>query len=123
MASIYTSFEAALANPTDVKILHLVKQKGVKKLLKQVTSFVNLEELKIDSCTMSAIPKEVFELTELKSLTIANCGHRLKAYPEELGNLVSLEELYLNKQWMETLPETQLDQPIGPTRKSIHYRC
>lgn len=103
---VFNDFDRALEEPLVVKRLHLIKQKGIKKLLQQIGQFENLEELKIDSCTMSKVPLEIFELKKLKSLSISNCGHRLKAYPEELGQLQSLEVLHFGKQWMDTLPDS-----------------
>lgn len=102
----FTNLEAALENPLVVKKLHLVKQEGVKKNLKRILELCNLEELHIQSCTMSSIPAELWQLSQLKSLTLIDCGHKLEEYPPEIGLLSSLETLCLGKQFMQTLPES-----------------
>lgn len=59
MLSIYTNFDKALAYPENVKVLHLVKQKGVKKRLKQIPSLVNLEEFYLNKQWMETLPESI----------------------------------------------------------------
>jgi hypothetical protein len=66
----------------------------------------NIHHVNLDGWGLKSIPKEVFELSSLKSLSLSH--NSLREISDELSNLTSLESLYLDYNLFKSYPE-----PIG----------
>ena len=64
----------------------------------------DLEHINLDGWGLQTIPKEIFELTNLKTLSLE--FNQLITIPDEISNLTSLTSLYLDYNQLETLPES-----------------
>ncbi|CAN1225321.1 Probable disease resistance protein At5g66900 [Linum grandiflorum] len=73
----------------------------------EANSFPNLDVIDVDYCSdLMALPVWLFELVQLRKLSISNCQN-LSELPEELGNLGNLEVLRLSSCIeLSELPET-----------------
>ena len=75
---------------SDIQKLHLLKH------------FINLRYLNISSCNLSAIPEEVWELTQLTSLDVS-CNDICEISPK-IKNLTNLEQFYCNHNSLISFP-------------------
>jgi len=64
--------------------------------------FAGVREVRISSCALQTIPKEIGLMKSLKALVILSC--ELGSLPAELGELSSLEQLFLNGNYLKALP-------------------
>lgn len=63
-----------------------------------------LEELGFNFCKMRQIPTEIGKMKKLKKLRLRGSAD-LKSLPEEIGDLSSLEELWIRRCGIESLPK------------------
>jgi Leucine-rich repeat (LRR) protein len=92
----YKSLETALENPAEVK--HLVLKTTTFSL--EILKLHNLEFLKLISPDIPIkIPKEIVQLSKLKSLTFPNT--EIGKFPAYLGELESLEKIHFGKNIVE----------------------
>ena len=63
-----------------------------------------IKHVNLDGWGLKSIPEEIFELTNLKSLSLE--FNELTEVPDEISNLVSLKYLYLDYNLLEVLPES-----------------
>lgn len=82
----------------------LGKEEGIPEgILELLPSFHNLETLRISGGVLYHFPGRVLaQLTSVKQLWIESC--HLKAIPEEIVALQSLEELFVSRNDLERLP-------------------
>ena len=72
--------------------------------IKDKEKIFNLEELHITSHNLTELPKEIGNLTNLKSLII-RCNNLLNELPKEIFNLINLEKLRIISNNLETFPD------------------
>lgn len=74
-----------------------------------VWAFEGVREVRISSCALRSLPKELGRLRALRSLVLFSC--ELREVPQEVGELCSLEQLYLNGNFLRQLPKCVGDLP------------
>ena len=87
--------------------------------IKDKEKIFNLEELHITSHNLTELPKEIGNLTNLKSLII-RCNNLLNELPKEIFNLINLEELHISSAIL-----TELLKEIGilTNLKILDIKC
>jgi Leucine-rich repeat (LRR) protein len=99
------------------KPVHLVRLKnfeddikfgavGLKQFWDYVKSgkIFSVPHINLDSCDLEEIPAPIFDLKNLKTLSLEH--NNINFLPKKIGDLVLLEELFLNDNKIETLPES-----------------
>lgn len=76
----------------------------------------SLDRLDLSNCDLEEIPMEVFELENLRDLSLA--GNRISSIPEEIGNLVMLERFVIAGNLLESLPDS-----IGKLKNLEGFWC
>lgn len=90
--NVYTNIEDAMKNPDKVYRLDLSNQQFEK--LPSFSVFTNLEYLSLRNDHLKEFPEGIGKLRKLKTLDLS--GNDFLVLPDELRNLINLEELYLN---------------------------
>ena len=88
---------------TDLTGLSLAHNKYAE-LPREIGKLVNLRILKLSGNNFTKLPLEIGKLTQLKKLEI-NRTYRLAALPPEIGDLASLESLWLYQNSISLLPK------------------
>jgi len=102
-AYIYRSLSVALANPDQVYILNLSRNK-LKTFPAGILKLKNLRELDLSHNKIDSLPDEIGTLTNLQRLNLSN--NNLVELPETIGKLTALVSLILNRNEIELLPPT-----------------
>lgn len=113
----YFSIEDALKNPENVFRLNLSNQK-VSIPTTVWSKFINLEYLSLKNDHLVDIPKEIFELKNLKILDLS--GNDFKILSNDFIKLENLEELFLNDEKNMDLPKTLNLLGKLPKLKTLH---
>jgi len=98
---VYTSLEAALKNPSQVKKLDLTKNK-LDVFPQEIFLLKNLRELYLGKNKIDSIPPQINQLTKLEVLDISK--NRLTKIPVELFSCMHLKRLVLNQNLIEEVP-------------------
>lgn len=99
---VFTSLEAALANPDSVYILSL-KGKKLTTIPDEVFTFKHLLVLDLSKNRIESLPASVGQLANLVELDLSN--NKLTELPSEITQLQALRKLSLNRNSIDTLPE------------------
>ncbi|XVF03990.1 hypothetical protein REPUB_Repub05bG0041900 [Reevesia pubescens] len=83
-----------LQHMTDLRALHL-KECELNYDISSLGMLKNLETLSLCRTNINELPKEIRELSELKSLDLSDCEQLQKIHPGLIPKLFKLEELYL----------------------------
>lgn len=87
-------------------MIKLEKLIPVEKLIKDAKVYSS-EELDLSYCGLQIVPKEVFELTDLKVLKLI--GNKLESIPKEIGCLTHLTHLYLYQNRINEFSDEVID--------------
>ena len=94
-----------LCQYTDLKYLRIncVDFSCMTSLSKDIVKFKNLETLIISKSALKELPKEIWELENLRKLKVSG-GGQLSSIPIELSRLSKLEELDLSRNKLSEFP-------------------
>lgn len=101
---VYTSIEAALSSDKPVYRLKITKLKVRDSLPEEIFDLVELRELTIKGCRLCVLNKNIELLQKLEVLNLDR--NKLLRLPETLGNLYNLRYLKISRNIIETLPES-----------------
>lgn len=99
---VFTSLEAALANPDSVYILSL-KGKKLTTIPDEVFTFKHLLVLDLSKNRIESLPSSIGQLSNIVELDLSN--NKLTQLPAEITQLQALRKLSLNRNSIDTLPE------------------
>lgn len=81
-------------NKCNIGLDFLVKELNEEELLPIILKYKRGKELILNNCRLKTIPKVVFELTEIESLSLAH--NQIKTITKDIGKLVNLKYLFLD---------------------------
>lgn len=100
---VYKNLAQALQNPQHVYKLELKRLKN-NQFPYEVFQLTNLQSLTITKSRLTSIPEQINQLKNLRYLNLSK--NNLKKLPATIGDLKNLEQLIVNQNQLETLPET-----------------
>lgn len=98
----YYHLDKALANPEDVKVLHL-RNRRLKELPEEIGTLKNVEKMNLSGNNIKDLPDSFAQLKKLKSLKMQQNG--LEKVPEVLLKLPQLEWLSVRYNRIRKLPQ------------------
>jgi len=105
----YKSLKDALAaNPNEVEYLDLSSQE-IKSFPKEILQLTNLKTLVLSDNQLRGIPDEVAQLKNLENLYLS--GNKLTSLPKTMSQMKSLKTIGLNHNRFENFPEILLQSP------------
>ncbi len=102
--TIYTSVEAALKADKPVYRLKITKLAKKDSLPEELFQLTELRELTVKGCKLFLLNQNIGKLTKLQYLNLDH--NKLLRLPETLGNLTDLRTLVISRNIVETLPES-----------------
>ncbi|MCQ2284680.1 MAG: hypothetical protein MJZ57_07250 [Bacteroidales bacterium] len=99
----FTTLEEALAEPENVYRLKLNKLPERDSLPEELFQLTELRELTIKGCRLCIVNQRIGELTHLQYLNLDR--NKLVRLPESIGNLTNLHVLIISRNLLETLPD------------------
>lgn len=100
----YTSLTEALQEPENVYRLKLTKLANRDSLPEELFQLTELRELTIKGCRLCVLNQNLDKLTKLESLNLDK--NKLLRLPESIGNLKNLKYLCISRNIIETLPNS-----------------
>ena len=102
-------FPESVCTLTELRRLNLFGHRQITAIPAQISSLKKLEDLKVDFCRLSSLPKELGELTRLTNLHLSvnqalGNAPQDEAFPAELGRMKSLRELLLHYSGLRAVP-------------------
>lgn len=101
---VYTSLEAALSSDKPVYRLKITKLKERDSLPEEIFDLVELRELTVKGCRLCVLNRNIELLQKLEVLNLDR--NKLLRLPETIGNLSNLRYLKISRNIIETLPES-----------------
>lgn len=108
----YTSLEEALSEPENVYRLRLRRLPARDSLPGELFQLTELRELTIKGCNLWTVNSQIKRLNKLQYLNLDN--NKLVRLPESLSELSELRTLIISRNMIETLPES-----IGKMKKLV----
>lgn len=102
VAKVFTRLDDALANPNEVEILNLTRQK-LKLVPAEIFDLPKLRELYLDKNQIAEIPSEINRLTKLEKLSLQH--NDFERFPDALLDVRTLEFLDLADNMIDTIPD------------------
>lgn len=102
-AGYYTSMDAAVSNPLDVKILDLRGQ-NLSSWNSQIYKLTNLEELYISNNNFSSWPSYFYDLKSLRVLIAEN--NKFSSFPTYFSSMVNLEIINFSNNPISSFPSS-----------------
>ena len=102
--TIYTSVAAALKADKPVYRLKITKLAKKDSLPEELFQLTELRELTVKGCKLFLLNQNIGKLTKLQYLNLDH--NKLLRLPETLGNLTDLRTLVISRNIVETLPES-----------------
>ena len=99
----YTSLEDALLEPQKVYRLKLNKLAKRDSLPEEIFQLTELRELTIKGCRLCVLNQQIGELTHLQYLNLDR--NKLLRLPESIGSLTNLRMLIVSRNLLETFPD------------------
>lgn len=99
----YTSIEEALLEPQNVYRLKLTKLEKRDSLPEELFQLTELRELTIKGCRLCIVNQRIGELSKLQYLNLDR--NKLVRLPESIGNLSNLRMLIVSRNLLETFPD------------------
>ena len=100
----YTSLTEALQEPEKVYRLKLTKLSNRDSLPEELFQLTELRELTVKGCRLCVLNQNIEKLTKLESLNLDK--NKLLRLPESIGNLKNLKYLCISRNIIETLPNS-----------------
>jgi Leucine-rich repeat (LRR) protein len=100
---VYTDIKVAIKNPDSVYQLNL-SEKNIKRQIKQIERFKNLEYLDLSFCNIDEFPDEITNCVNLKYLNLSS--NSIVHLSENISKLKRLENLIIGYNNLETLPSS-----------------
>lgn len=100
---VYTSLEEALLEPQNVYRLKLTKLAQRDSLPKELFQLTELRELTVKGCRLCIVNQDICLLTRLQYLNLDH--NKLVRLPESLGQLRDLRTLVVSRNLLETFPD------------------
>lgn len=101
---IYTSIAEALQSDKPVYRLKITKLAKKDSLPEELFQLTELRELTVKGCKLFLLNQNIGKLTKLQYLNLDH--NKLLRLPETLGNLTDLRTLVISRNIVETLPES-----------------
>lgn len=101
---IYTSIAEALQSEKPVYRLKITKLAKKDSLPEELFQLTELRELTVKGCKLFLLNQNIGKLTKLQYLNLDH--NKLLRLPETLGNLTDLRTLVISRNIVETLPES-----------------
>ena len=101
---IYTSIAEALQSEKPVYRLKIKKLENRDSLPEELFQLTELRELTVKGCKLFLLNQNIGKLTKLQYLNLDH--NKLLRLPETLGNLTDLRTLVISRNIVETLPES-----------------
>ncbi|MCH2045175.1 MAG: hypothetical protein MK212_13755 [Saprospiraceae bacterium] len=107
MKTIYTNVEEALeqADLAQTLILENLSSAEFRAQLKKLRKLPNLAHLTLKRIKLSKLPKDLFKLEGLKSLTLEKLNPKFSEIPDDIAQLVNLEVLKFGNHRLSTFPK------------------
>lgn len=100
---VYTSLEEALVEPQNVYRLKLTKLAQRDSLPEELFQLTELRELTIKGCRLCIVNQKISLLTHLQYLNLDH--NKLVRLPESIGMLQDLRTLVVSRNLLETFPD------------------
>ncbi|MCL2131570.1 MAG: hypothetical protein FWH36_03825 [Lentimicrobiaceae bacterium] len=100
---VFTSFAAADTVPADEVLRLAFKRKLPADFNEKILKYKYLQELRLKSMRLKAVPQTVWSLNYLTVLDLSN--NKLTEISDSLGNLLYLERLIINRNDIAELPK------------------
>ena len=101
---VYTSIAEALQSNKPVYRLKITKLSNKDSLPEELFQLTELRELTVKGCKLCLLNQNIGKLTKLQYLNLDH--NKLLRLPETLGNLTDLRTLVISRNIVETLPES-----------------
>ena len=101
---VYTSIAEALQSDKPVYRLKIKKLENKDSLPEELFQLTELRELTVKGCKLCLLNQNIGKLTKLQYLNLDH--NKLLRLPETLGNLTDLRTLVISRNIVETLPES-----------------
>ena len=101
---VYTSIAEALQSDKPVYRLKIKKLENKDSLPEELFQLTELRELTVKGCKLCLLNQNIGKLTKLQYLNLDH--NKLLRLPETMGNLTDLRTLVISRNMIETLPES-----------------
>ncbi len=101
---VYTSLNEALQSEKPVYRLKIKKLANKDSLPEELFQLTELRELTVKGCKLNLLNQHIGQLVHLQYLNLDH--NKLLRLPETLGNLTDLRTLVISRNMIETLPES-----------------
>lgn len=101
---VYTSLNEALQSEKTVYRLKIKKLANKDSLPEELFQLTELRELTVKGCKLNLLNQRIGKLVHLQYLNLDH--NKLLRLPETLGNLTDLRTLVISRNMIETLPES-----------------
>lgn len=101
---VYTSLNEALQSKKTVYRLKIKKLANKDSLPEELFQLTELRELTVKGCKLNLLNQHIGQLVHLQYLNLDH--NKLLRLPETLGNLTDLRTLVISRNMIETLPES-----------------
>ena len=101
---VYTSIAEALQSEKPVYRLKIKKLENKDSLPEELFQLTELRELTVKGCKLCLLNQNIGKLTKLQYLNLDH--NKLLRLPETMGNLTDLRTLVISRNMIETLPES-----------------